>query len=171
MTITWSDIRPVHVALGVAMIAVWGILLYRVTAHLSRPSDEPGASANRTAWTMPPEGARPSSTPYAGRFRDPFEPPGISRRRSVPAPTPDPQPVATQPEAPASPQPTPTGPLLRGHTLIGVVDQTAMVREPGQRLRFIKSGEAVQGVRIVEVQPTYLVMQHEEQRDTLRIGS
>lgn len=169
---SWTDIRPVHWLLALAVLGVWGVVLYRVTTRVAGSGEE-NPSPTQVQAPLPAFDAPDAPPPYRGTFRNPFDRPGASPR---PQPAPTPEPDATSDATPtprreSAPTRTAsrTSPLLKGYTLIGIVDRTALVRRPDQSVRILRPGSTLDATRVTSVTSHALVVRRDAQTDTLRM--
>jgi len=163
---TWTETKPIHWLLAIVVAAVWGMLLYRVTAQITAADEGRPAPASSSIAPLDTFPERPAQ-PYRAGFRDPFQ-----RTPVEASPQPAPTPAPAPPKTTTDPQPTlqpARGPLLRGYTLVGVVDRTAIVRKPGQAIQFLSAGTYVEGAEVTTVTPDHVVVRHGERADTLRL--
>jgi hypothetical protein len=171
---SWTDTKPIRWILGVIVVLVWGILLYRIATRMAGPSEVSNPMAQVQAPSVHSNANRPTVR-YQGDFRDPFQQASDADRRPNRQLDPRPEHPMTAPAQkpkPAPPEPSPAeGPLLRGYKLVGVVDRTAIVRPPGQKVQFLKRGAYVDGAEVTDVSPNRLVVQKDDRTDTLRIST
>ena len=137
-----SDSRrgPLFYGLLCAMIFIWGKVAYDFSLGASEQDESvlPSvARAHRTpAGAVTPRVAPPD---FDGEIRDPFAPPEVLFRAKPRSATALSQ---KKPEAAAEPPP---------FTLVGIVDETALLQGPGDLIVFARAGEEVFDVRFVEV--------------------
>jgi hypothetical protein len=170
---SWTDTKPIRWILGLVVVLVWGVVLYRVATRMAGPFEEPNPIAQAQDPTVHSNADRPTVR-YRGDFRDPFQPASGADGQLDRQPDVRPEPPETAPAPnpkPATPAPTREGPLLRGYKLLGVVDQTAIVRPPGQKVQFLKRGASVDGAEVTDVAPNRMVVQKNDRTDTLHIST
>jgi len=167
---SWTDTKPIRWVLGLVVVIVWGIVLYRIAIRMAGPSEAPKPLTQVPVSTSHSNADRPA-VEYRGDFRDPFQQAsGTDRHPDLPAESPATAPAEKlEPSSPKSH--AENGSLLRGYKLIGVVDRTAIVRPPGQKVQFLKRGASVDGAEVTDVAPNRIVVQREDRTDTLRIST
>jgi len=165
---TWTETKPIHWLLAIVVAAVWGILLYRVTTQITASDDDRPVPASSRVAPADPRPERPAQ-PYRAGFRDPFQRTPV-QAASPPSPTSSPLPPAPEPDPKPAPRPARV-PLLRGYTLVGVVDRTAIVRKPGQAIQFLSAGTYVEGAEVTSVTPDHVIVRQDERADTLRLAT
>lgn len=164
---SWNNSRVVQAVLVAAVLAVWGVVLYRVATQVTA-SDEP-ASAPATAIVGAPtaEAASLREPQFGGRFSDPFRMPGAKRPAPTPpddsAPEPDPEPKPPRPEPPAAPS------WAESYAIIGLVDGTALVRGPSGAVHVLGVGDRLDSARVARVTGRGLILTTPTRTDSIRM--
>lgn len=164
---SWSNSRLVQAVLVAAVLAVWGVVLYRVATQVTA-SDEP-ASAPATVTVDAPtaEAASLREPQFGGRFSDPFRIPKAQR----PAPDP-PDESEREPEPepePPRPEPPPPPSWAESYAIVGLVDGTALVRGPSGAVHVLGVGDRLDSARVARVTRHGLVLTTPTRTDSIRM--
>lgn len=163
---SWSNSRLVQAVLVTAVLAVWGVVLYRVATQVTASDDPSHTPPARVVDTPAAEVASLREPQFDGRFSDPFRMPGPQQ------PTPDPpaEPAADPEPAPPPPESAPAPPSwAETYAVIGLVDGTALVRGPSGAVLVLGVGDRLDSARVARVTQTGLFLTTPTRTDSIRM--
>lgn len=165
MANSWKDHRGVTTLLLVAVVVIWGTVLYRVMTGMEEtPSTSGSPSSTQVDVPKEPVDRNRDRTRYEGRFRDPFlHELGVRRAQADQVSSED---VSDEQENERSQLP----PL--GFQLVGIVEETAMLKD-GETIHLVTAGDSLSARRgevvVQTVTSEEVVVIRNQDADTLRL--
>lgn len=166
---TWKENRIVLGLLLLAVVGVWGTVLYQVTTGVTAPTSGSVDSSEAQVESFDSD-IEPRSTvdAYEGRFRDPFMPALGGRRTSASSPPPSNEPAESEPTQNEAPSATPP---IRVQ-LIGVVEKTVLLQDGGTTHLAAEGDSVSLGRGTIEIQAVVderVVLTRGDRTDTLTL--
>ncbi len=150
--------KGVSALLFLAVVVVWGLVIWKVITALSNPAPVSPAIGGKAAIVPEKEAA------LLLNYRDPF----LGRAPALPSPTP----AGSGKKVPSIPAVQPdTPPAFRYKGIIGRQRQEWLLIERGRETQMIdwKKEKSIDGYRIERVYPDSLVLSREKKRYVVRL--
>jgi len=143
-------------------LGIWGYVLYQMAGSFQQdeaPSGIPLDAASPALGTLASLAPHRSQVPYDSSFRDPFaRPAGLFALKPV---------VSGKP---AEPLLEPKQPVLPPLKLSGIVGETALLQGEAGSVYIMRTGESIEGARILEVRHDHIVVRFQGRSHTLHLA-